>query len=297
MRFLTLLISLAFSFNVFSNTIEEAKTLYSKRGLDAQGLENAKKAAEMYKSILSTSSGISDVEKAQLLVNQSEALYFVGLILQKNEDEKGALKVYLEGYEAGLAAVNMLGNHPGDKDQAINPKVAGTESILALSMYWELVNILRWGKLYGVFQALSKWKEIGKPRIEDILRLDATTMGYGVHRSAGKALLTIPGNQKIQGKGPIDFLQEAYEATENTVNGITLCNNMATVTFYLEALRDAKDQDKFCEIYSNLTKIMEDGSDETLGEMFPNLVPEARFEYGDFMSEKKNTRYAEQKCR
>ncbi len=296
MRFLTLLITLA-SFSVFANTIEEAKSLYANRGLDAQGLENAKKAAEMYKSILASSSGLSVVEKAHLLINESEALYFVGLVQQRNGDEDSALKTFWSGYEVGLSAVNMLGNNPGDKDAPVSPKVAGNEKVLALSMYWELVNVLRWGKIYGIFQALAKWKEIGKPRIEDILRLDPTTMVYGVHRSAGKALLTLPGNQKIQGRSALDFLKEAYEANENTVGDITLSNNMATVTFYMEALRDAKDASTFCPIYTGAAEFMANADDETINQMFPNLVPEAKFEYDDFMSEKKNVKFAEQKCR
>ena len=294
MRLLTVLVSLAFSFSVFSNTVEEARTLYSKRGLDSQGLENAKKSAEMYQSLVTTSSGI---EKANLLIRQSEAHYFVGLVLQKNGDEKGALEVFLKGYDAGLAAVNMLGDRPGDKEGKINPKEAGNESILADSMYWELVNILRWGKIYGIFQALSKWKEIGKPRIEDILRLDRTVMNYGVHRSAGKALLTLPGNQKIEGMSALDFLKEAYEATVHTVNGTTLADNMATVTFYLEALREEKDSETFCSIYKNIDSLMKNPTDEQLNEVFPSLAPEARFEYSDFMSEKKNPKYAEKNCR
>lgn len=295
MRFLTLLFTLA-SFSVFANTIEEAKNLYSQRGLDAQGLENAKKAAEMYKSVLANSTGLSDVQKADLLVKESEALYFVGLVQQRNGDEKAALETFWKGYEVGLSAVNMIGNNPGDKEAPVNPKVAGNEKILALSMYWELVNILRWGKIYGIFQALAKWKEIGKPRIEDILRLDFTTMGYGVHRSAGKALITLPGNQKIQGRDAVDFLKEAYEANENTVDGITLSDNMATVTFYLEALREGKKPGEFCPIYNNLTTFMTDVDDETINQMFPNLVPEAKFEFDDFMNEKKNAKYAEKNC-
>jgi len=281
---------------VFANTIEEAKTLYAKRGLDAQGLKNAMEAAKIYKS-LASDTGLTVEKKANLLINESEALYFVGLVQQRNGDEDAALKTFWSGYEVGLSAVNMLGNAPGDKEAPVNPKVAGNEKVLAHAMYWELVNVLRWGKIYGIFQALAKWKEIGKPRIEDILRLDFTTMGYGVHRSAGKALLTLPGNQKIQGMGAIDFLKEAYEENENTVGDITLSNNMATVTFYMEALRDAKDAGTFCPIYTSAAEFMASANDETINEMFPNLVPEAKFEYDDFMNEKKNVKFAEQKCR
>jgi hypothetical protein len=297
MRTLAILLALALSTSVFSNTKEEAATLYSKRGLDTQGLENAKASAEMYKAVIAESQNISDVEKAQLLVKQSEALYFVGLVTQRNGDDKGALKVFLEGYEAGLEAVNMLGDGPGDQKDPINAKVEGNEPLLAYSMYWELVNILRWGKIYGVLQAISKWKNIGEPRIIDILRLDPTTMNYGVNRSAGKALLTLPGNGKIQGKTALMFLEEAYKAGKNTVNGVTLSDNMATVTFYLEALRDGKNGPEFCAIYKPLETFMAHADDDTLNEMFPDLVPEAKFEYGDFMNEKDNTKFAQKHCR
>jgi hypothetical protein len=42
---------------------------------------------------------------------------------------------------------------------------------------------------------------------------------------------------------------------------------------------------------------MTDVDDETINKMFPNLVPEAKFEFDDFMSEKKNTKFADSKCR
>jgi hypothetical protein len=298
MRTLAILLALALSTSVFSNTTEEAASLYSRRGLDTQGLENAKASAEMYKTIIAESHDLSDVDKANLLVKQSEALYFVGLVLQRNDDEKGALKVFWEGYEVGLKAVNMLGDGPGDEPDSISPKVEGNEKVLALSMYWELVNILRWGKVYGVLQALSKWKKIGEPRIKDILKLDPLTMNYGVNRSAGKALLTLPGNGNILGKKAIDFLSEAYEGGINTVNGVTLSNNMATVTFYLEALRNEKKREQdFCAIYKPLETFMAHADDDTLNEMFPDLVPEAKFEYGDFMNEKDNTKFAQKHCR
>ncbi len=297
MRILALLLTITLSTSVFSSTLEEAQSLYEKRGLDEQGLENARKSADLYEEIIASSSNLSAEEMAMLLDKQSEALYFVGLVTQRNGDEKEAMKVYWKGYEVALKAVNLLGDRPGDRKDPINPKNPAFGKTLAYSMYWELVNILRWGKLYGILQALTKWKEIGEPRIVDILRLDHTTMNYGVNRSAGKALISLPGKPKIQGRDAISFLEEAYTAGENTVNGITLSNNMATVTFYLEALREGKKTAEFCEIYKPLTSFMETATDETLNEMFPALVPEAKFEYDDFMAERDNTKFAEKNCR
>ena len=93
------------------------------------------------------------------------------------------------------------------------------------------------------------------------------------------------------------FLEEAYEGGKNTVNGVTLSDNMATVTFYLEALRDKKNGPDFCAIYKPLETFMAHADDDTLNEMFPDLVPEAKFEYGDFMNEKDNTKFAQKHCR
>lgn len=292
MRLLTILLVGLMSFSTLATTVETAKGLYAERGLDAAGIAKAQEAADIYGTLAKTAEG---VEKAELLIGQSEALYFVALITQFNGDKNEAKIVYLEGYDAGLAAANLLGDKDASKKPAVNPVDPANTEVLAESMYWLTVNMLRWGKLNGIFQSLGKWKNLGIPRLNDMLRLDYDVMNYGAHRSAGKALLTVPGNGQIQGKTGYDFLEEAYTKGENTVGDWTLSDNMATVTFYLEALRKEKMTDEFCEIYDVMVEFMAE-DDEVVGQMFPSLVPEAKYEYAEFMKDKKNTKYYNKKC-
>jgi hypothetical protein len=295
MRLLTILFAALLSFATLANTVETAQDLYSQRDLNKDGIAKAQQAADIYGSLVDSVEG---VEKAEMLIDQSEALYFVGLITQFNGDKKKAKEVYWKGYEVGLMAANLLGDGPADKEGAVNPKDPANTDLLAKAMYWETVNCLRWGKLNGIFQSLGKWNTIGVPRLTDMLRLDYDVMNYGAHRSAGKALLTLPGNQKINGKSGLDFLEEAYYEAEAEAGDFTLSDNMATVTFYLEALRAAKMEGEFCEIYDQMVGFMEyaDGDKDKLEEMFPDLAPEAKYEYAEFMNEKKNTKYYSKKC-
>jgi len=281
------------SFSTLATTVEIAQDLYAQRSLKAAGIAKAQKAADIYATLAESATG---VEKAKLLIGQSEALYFVGLITQFNGDKNKAKVVYLKGYDAGLAAANLVSDKDAGGKAAVNPKDVANTEVLSEGMYWLTVNMLRWGKLNGIFASLGKWKGLGIPRLNDMLRLDYDVMNYGAHRSAGKALLTVPGNGTIQGKHAIEFLEEAYSETENTAGDYTLADNMATVTFYLEALRKDKRVDEFCEIYDSMKELMEEEDDELLGEMFPNLIPEAKYEYAEFMKEKKNTKFYAKKC-
>ena len=293
MRLLTILFVGLMSFSTLATTVESAQDLYGERGLDTAGIAKAQEAADLYGTLATTA---TDLEKVNLLIGQSEALYFVGLITQLNGDKKAAKKAFWKGYEVGLVAANLLGDKAADKQEAVNPKDPANGEVLALSMYWETVNILRWGKLNGIFQSLGKWKAIGQPRLEDMLRLDFDVMNYGAYRSAGKALLTLPGNGTIDGKTGFDFLDEAYYEGEMEVGEFTLSDNMATVTFYLEALRKEKMVDEFCEIYNSMVGFMKVADMDMLNEMFPELAPEAKYEYAEFMGDKANTKYAKKKC-
>jgi len=294
MRFLSILLVGLMSFSTLATTVETAQDLYSQRGLEKTGIAKAQEAADIYGTLAETETDL--VAKVELLIGQSEALYFVGLITQYNGDKKKAKAVYWKGYEVGLVAANLLGDKPADKKEAVNPKDPAHSELLAKAMYWETVNCLRWGKLNGIFQSLGKWKAIGQPRLQDMLRLDYEVMNYGAHRSAGKALLTLPGNGTIMGKTGFDFLDEAYYEGESEVGEFTLSNNMATVTFYLEALRSEKMEDEFCEIYESMTGFMKIADKDMLNEMFPALAPEAKYEYAEFMNERANTKYAKKKC-
>ena len=295
MRLITILIAGLLSFSTLANTVETAQDLYSQRDLTKDGIAKAQQAADIYGKLAATAEGL---EKANLLIDQSEAIYFVALMTQFNgANKKVTKKIYWSGYEVALAAANLLGDKDAAGKKAVNPKDAVNGEVLAESMYWLTVNMLRWGKLNGIFASLGKWNNLGIPRIKDMLRLDYDVMNYGAHRSAGKALITVPGNSKINGKSGFDFLEEAFYDGEMEVGDYILSNNMANVTFFLEALRKTKDEETFCEIYNQLVGFMTEanGDKEVLEEMFPGLAPEAKYEFAEFKNEKSNRKFA-RKC-
>ncbi len=292
------LLSLAFgtlSFSAFS--VCDLPQAESNFALRTQDRAYAKKAADRYEQHAYT---ISGVEKAECLTRQSEALYFYALSSDGKRKEK--MSLYWAGYEAGLNAVRILGDNPGDKKAAVNSRVRGGESALSEAMYFLGINIGKWGKLKGPFSALGKWNRVLKPRIIDVLRLDRTVNDYGINRLAGKALLVLGGS--INGKSAYDFLKEGYENTKHS-NSI-LTRNVSTTAYYLEALAKRDDVDTFCDLYDELTDVMDGGrnNDSRLNETFfidletgrRGLAPDSRLEYKEFLNEKKVHKHYNREC-
>ena len=293
------LLSLAFgtlSFSAFSVcNLPEAETTYAKRGEDRA---YALKAANMYSNYANSISGL---EKAECLTRKSEALYFYALSSNAKRKEKMAL--YWNGYEAGLAAARILGDKPSDQKTAVNPRMRGSESALSEAMWAAGINIGKWGKLKGPFSALGKWNKILKPRIKDIYRLDKTVGDFGVQRLAGKALLVLGGS--IDGKDAFYFLREGYMSTKHSESMLT--RNLATTTYFLEALAKRDDVDTFCDLYDELADVMESGrnNDAALEQKFfldletgkrRGLAPDARLEYKEFLGEKKVHKHYNREC-
>ncbi|MDC0254045.1 hypothetical protein OAK75_04050 [Bacteriovoracales bacterium] len=293
------LLGLAFgtlSFSAFSVcNLPQAEETFGRRG---ENRAHALKAANMYGQYANTVSG---VEKAECLTNKSEALYFYAL--SSNGKRKAKMALYWDAYEAGLQAVRILGDRAGDQKAAVNPKMRGNESALSKAMWVMGINIGKWGKLKGPFSALGKWNKILKPRIKDAYRLDKTVADYGIQRLAGKALLVLGGN--INGNSGFDFLREGYQATKHANSMLT--RNLATTTYFLEALAKRDDVDTFCDLYDELADVMDSGrnNDSILEETFflnlptggkRGLAPDSRLEYKEFLGEKKVHKHYNREC-
>lgn len=300
-KILTIMLAALVSFSALSATKEEAEALFAKRGLEGESRNYSKDAAAMVLSLVASRS--TDLEKAELLTLASKFLYFQAFIMDTKKEKKKQMEIYWSGYEAGLKAVNLLGDNAGDKKSAVNPTKPEYTEQLAAGMAWMGSNIGRWGKLRGVFSALGKWRKILKPRLEDMFRLAPTSEDYVGYRIAGGALNTLGGTIDFNGteKDALTILEEAYNETlvETTEDfDIETSNSMSTNVFYLDALRKAGKVDKFCEVYDNINEIFSMAEDDlSILDVFAPFTAESPIEYNvNFKAEKAFHKYYSNEC-
>lgn len=282
MKKLMTILFLAFALCSQASTVEEARALFAKRG---EGVENAKKAADIYYSLASNASGL---EKANLLIGAAEATYFVGI---KTSAKKEKIAIHKRGYETSEEAKHLYEEGNASKrDQAI-------------SLYWFASNIGKWGEAIGILRSLEEWGKRMKPALEEILALDDTIQDYGVYRVLGLGYIKVPYESKAQG---LEYLAKAYSETLSTIEvdgeELELSYHVNNTVFLLEGLIKGKqvsvgDLD-FCDIFDSAQILWEAGKeDESIFERYnPNLVPETKEEFENFFTDEKNIEYFEEKC-
>ncbi|EQC49877.1 hypothetical protein M899_2605 [Bacteriovorax sp. BSW11_IV] len=282
MRSLIAILSLTFAVVANANTLEEAQTLFANRG---ENVANAKKAADIYATLAAKASG---VEKANLLLGEAEAIYYVGI---KADAKKEKLSLHERGYEAAQKAENLL------------KASAATKTEIAISNYWFAANIGKWGEAKGVLASLGKWYSDMKPALEEIKDLDDTIQDYGVYRILGMGYLKVPGESNNEG---LNYLVKAYTNTIRTVEvdgeELELSYHVNNVVFLLEGMVKEKKLKladlEFCKIYDDISFLWEAAQeDESILETYNSkLVPESKVEFTNFFAEKDNKEYFDKNC-
>jgi hypothetical protein len=266
LRPLIISVSLLGSLYASANTVEVATDLYSKRGADTQ---NAKSAADIFGTLAAEAS--DSVKKAELLISQSEAIYFYG-VRQKTKNEK--IAVHDEGQAIGLKAANLLkGDHSND-------------TLRARALYFYGSNLGKWALAKGLKESLSQFNNALKPQMNELISLDDSVEEYGVYRILGLAYVKVPklifGGDKKKG---MKMLAKAYEKTKVEYDeDFILSKNTTTNIYYLYALAKNKNyKTKFCTLYESM-KIFIDEGEEFQAEHNPNLIPETQSEIKTFLN-------------
>lgn len=282
MKNLFTILSLAFTLSANANTVEEARALFAKRG---ESVSNAQQAADIYSKLASTATG---TEKANLLLGEAEAIYYVGI---KASSKNSKLALHERGYGVAEYANSLL--------KANN--ASNTE--LAISLYWYAANIGKWGEAKGILSSLKQWKQNMKPALLSLKDLDDSVQDYGVYRILGLGYIKVPGESNSDG---LEFLAKAYSETLKTMNvdgeEIEISYHVNNTVFLLEGLRKTKKIEvagiDYCDVYESAEILWEAAQedDSVLEAYNPKLVPETKVEFTNFFAEKDNTEYFEDKC-
>ncbi len=174
-------------------SVDEAKKAYAEREYDNPGVLKAQKAADLYGQLVSATADAK--AKAQYLVRQSEALYFVG---DASPAKATKLEKHNQGYLLADQAVKALGVK--DVKAVTAAEIATLKStltpaqlnLLADALYHRGVNLGKWGSANGVASSLGKWPEL-RATMELIGKLGKDDVhSYGSYRTLGRAYAQLP---------------------------------------------------------------------------------------------------------
>jgi len=268
MKISTLVIGAFFSVNAFSNTLEQANTLFSKRG---EKVEFAKQAADAYKTLADAAT--DSKTKALRKVDQAKALYFFGGKVSSKEQK---LSVYKTAYTAANNAVSLMSSSRG------TPAADVTAAELATAHYFYAINLARWGKTNGITSSVSKLPELME-NLEIVNKLDETVENYGAYRTMGKTKYAVPaavarlvGLRNFTTEDALDALFKAYDNTVMYVEelGVETSKNSTTTLYLLDVLAELEERGDFCDIFRSVKLISEKG-EGFIASLFPTKVPEA----------------------
>lgn len=282
LRPLLVSVSLLGSLYASANTIEVAADHYSKRGSDAK---NAKLAADIYENL--AASEVDTVKKAELLISQSEALYFFGT---RQKTTSAQIKVHTKGENAGLAASKLL------KDDESN------NTLRARALYFYGSNIGKRGLAEGGTEPLKLFKKVLKPKMGELINLDETVEEYGVYRILGLAYVKVPGLLGGDKEKGLKMIRKGFDATLVEGEDFTVSSNSTTTRYMLFALmKNKKFKTQFCNLADEFYAFAE-SERETQDAHNPNLIPETQDEIEQFLDPKEDTdqeeivEYYDKKC-
>ncbi|MCY4642990.1 MAG: hypothetical protein OXB88_00065 [Bacteriovoracales bacterium] len=206
---------------------ERADELYGRRGRDVQ---NARRAALLYGRLAETAN--DDRERAQMIGKRAQALWYVGVELEKEKEGLGK-KSFEECYAAADTVVQLFDG----------PESMEEEEQKALGLFW-----------YGACLGQAKKDLFGASKVKKAMN-DIIDLGYeeiqhyGAHRALGRIEYFMPwyaGGDKTLSK---EYHKKAFENTlvsdtiKVSVHGL---NNL----YYADILshKDFKEIDLACHI-------------------------------------------------
>ncbi len=247
-------------------TVEDADQQFATRELDAQGLTNALKSADMYHALFEEAkkSNADLEEQAKLLVKESEAIYFYA---DNNPDNELKKSGHLRGWEIGEAAAKLLVGSQGPTSP-LKPEYKRT---LADTYYWKGANMGKWGLANGVLNSLRRWPEL-RQTMEYIQTLGEMDVEYyGPNRILCRSYFKLPFPLGDRSKA-YQLIQEAFEQTMDENGQISI--HSTNVLYYAEILIARDETAKAKEMLETL--IAKGASEETLRAYNEERMPETK---------------------
>lgn len=187
-----MLLCLFFAGNTYaelSDSVENAQSLYGKRGQPAEDREDswALRAANMYERLAVAESDTTI--KAELFTRASEALYWDGDEAHQSNSEKE--KLHKKGYEIAVKACELLSQETCGGNEKTDLK-DNQKRALADANYWYGANLGKWGKLQSKWVQAKNWPILRKA-MNEIFKLGQDDIqNFGADRILGRAYYKLP---------------------------------------------------------------------------------------------------------
>ncbi|MDZ4660984.1 MAG: hypothetical protein SGJ18_05120 [Pseudomonadota bacterium] len=244
----------------------EAQRLYSERDYSAQGVANAKAAAEMYGRL---ASGAKGSELYDLKTGEAKAFYFVGSA-SKTKEEKIAF------FQMGIDASKMVTKDflPDLADEKLDLEAEAKKVLakhtpaevvqLAFGLYYAGINLGSWAEANGVMQSLKKWPELRSNMLVIQLLGHKEIALFGSSRVLGRAYYKLPkiagGDMEKAGK----YLSEAFAGSTNAKGVSSNGNNNIFWAEYLNEIEKVNDA----------KQVLKNFIDSNLNDLDPEALPE-----------------------
>lgn len=244
-----------------------ARKAYSERDYSPAGIQKAQDAANGFAQLAAQAADAK--EKAQYLVEASEALYFVG-----NASDGNPVKIdkHQKGIDAADKATKLLGvpdvTKITDADIVnLKKRPAAEVALLAEAIYQRGVNLGQWGSANGVTESLGRWPELRDSMLAIVNLGYKEIHEYGPFRVLGRGYYKIPGILGGSNKKAEKYLSSAVSGS--LAAGQTYSVNGYNNTFLAELLKDIGQEPKARDLLRAFV-----AADMTT--LQPTLVPENR---------------------
>jgi hypothetical protein len=230
----------------FGATVEEAKTTYNQRAVNAQGFESARLAAKMGEEIGQNQENSPDISATGYLV-ACKSLFFLGDYLPVSRSEKK--DEYKNSYELCQKGIHLIELSKG------NAKKEEWNRILADLYFFYTSSFGRWFEDESKLRALGYWKNDVKPVLELLGGKDSQIQiyGYGPLRALGRAYFSIPGGRNKA----LNYLKDAYENSLHSTLKVAVYP--LTTAYYAEALIAKGDKDEAKQILEATLAVADSG--------------------------------------
>ncbi len=267
----------------YRTTLIKGLETFSERQPTAEGMDSSLKAAQFFR-LASTCNGATPKQKAEALMHESSAYFYVGDVMPiKGPLKKLRMERLQKGADIALEAASFI--EEKDENGHIVPGRSldpSNSKLLANIYYWYGASGARKAETLGVVAALPQWDKL-QTYMGYIINMHKEGLihqseieHYGAYRILGRAMFSIAQKgltQIASFEEALEKQEEAYKGTLDDYNeeGQKTSFNGLNNLYYAETLMELKRYQEAYVVLSNFVAVDPE-------ELDPEHLPELQVE-------------------
>lgn len=207
-------LSLVLSITAQANDANKAADYYSKRDFTADGIENVKKAVEIYDNLVASEPNADTKMTYQMKLAQSH--YFLGSALEDKDERKAHHQKGVEQSDAIITGLGIENAHELTQEQLdqLKADLNDTQELNAANaFYYKGINMAQHGNLSGITSSIGRLPEV-RGLMNSIRGLGHESLSsHGPDRTEGRIDFKVPGFLGGDIDRSEDFLKNAVKNT------------------------------------------------------------------------------------